>query len=135
LITAVDTNVLVDVFIEDSTHYAASANALRRSIADGTLVACDVVWAETAAAFDSDDDARSRLATLGVRFLPTDARSASGAGAIWRAYKRAGGRRTRLLPDFLVGAHATHQADRLLTRDQGFYRKYFRDLRVLDPAA
>lgn len=33
------------------------------------------------------------------------------------------------------GVHAIEQADRLLTRDRGFYRHYFTGLTVLDPAA
>ena len=40
----------------------------------------------------------------------------------------------RPVADLLVGAHALLQADRLLTRDRGFYRDYFRGLKVIEPA-
>jgi hypothetical protein len=45
VITAVDTNVLLDVFTKDAVFGGRSASALRRCIAEGSLVACDVVWA------------------------------------------------------------------------------------------
>lgn len=61
--------------------------------------------------------------------------SAELSGSAWRAYRRQGGARQRVLADFLIGAHATLHADRLLTRDRGFYRPYFQGLAVIDPAA
>ena len=39
----------------------------------------------------------------------------------------------RIVPDFIIGAHARQQSDRLLTRDRGFYRSWFAGLTVLDP--
>jgi predicted nucleic acid-binding protein len=135
MITAVDTNVLLDVFTGDATFGGRSRAALRGVLAEGGLVACEVVWAEIAAAFGGVGEAASALDRLGVRFAPLDADAAARSGRIWRSYRQNGGPRTRLVADFLIGAHAAATADRLLTRDRGFYRTYFEGLTVLDPTA
>jgi hypothetical protein len=99
------------------------------------LVACEVVWAETTALFADSDSARGALERLGVEFSQLDAEASLAAGAHWREYRARGGRRARVAADFLIGAHALHRADRLLTRDRGFYRAYFASLKVLYPGA
>jgi hypothetical protein len=40
-----------------------------------------------------------------------------------------GGRRSPMANDFLIGAHVLSMADRLLTPDRGFYRRYFAGLK------
>jgi predicted nucleic acid-binding protein len=134
MITAVDTNVLLDVLAGDPAYGSASLAALRAANLGGALIASEVVWAETAAGFGSPEHAAQALDALRVRLVPMDAPAAFAAGAAWGAYRRAGGRRVRMIADFLVGAHAVVHADQLLTRDYGFYRARFRDLRVVDPA-
>lgn len=134
MITALDSNVLLDVFLSDPRFGPASAAAIQRCIGAGGLVACEVVWAEIAPRFQTSSEATKAMGTLGVAFDPQDVGSALSAGMAWRSYRRAGGRRERLLPDFLVGAHAAARADRLLTRDRGFYRTYFKRLRIIDPS-
>lgn len=133
MITAVDSNVLLDVFGADPTFGPASREALRRCRAEGALIASDVVWAEVAAAFPSPGGAGEAMERLGVAFSALDAGAAALAGTAWRSYRRGGGERLRVIADFLVGAHAERQAERLLTRDRGFYRSYFAELRILDP--
>jgi predicted nucleic acid-binding protein len=134
VITAVDTNVLLDIFKPDPSFAPASAEALRRCLAEGALVACEVVWAEVAGEFRDSRSAGRALDRLGVGFSPLDAAGSLRAGDAWRAYRRGGGRRDRVVADFLIGAHALGNAERLLTRDRGFYRSYFKSLRVLDPS-
>ena len=98
------------------------------------MVACDVVWAEVAGWGRSPDDARADLDRMGIDFAAMTRQTALAAGASLMRYRRTGGSRERILPDFLVGAHALAQTDGLLTRDRGFYRRCFRDLVVIDPS-
>lgn len=55
------------------------------------------------------------------------------AGKIFRQYRRDGGPREHLVPDFLIGAHARRQADRIAAIDRGYLRRYFPGLKVVRP--
>ena len=92
------------------------------------------MWAEVATFFDSTAAASGAMDRLGVEFDPMTQPAAMQASESWRNYRRRDGRRDRVIPDFLIGAHALTQAERLLTRDRGFYRTYFSRLRLIDPA-
>ena len=72
--------------------------------------------------------------SLGVTFESLSEAAAVNAAEAWRRYRGRGGRRTRIVSDFLIGAHKLSVAVRLLTRDRGFYRRYFAGLTVLDPS-
>ncbi len=134
MITAVDTNVLIDVFGASPAHGAHSREALRSCSREGRLIACEAVWAEVTASFESAREAEEAMSRLGVDFSAMTSDAALHAGAAWKEYRDRGGRRNRVVADFLIGAHALSGADRLLTRDRGFYRSYFQQLSVLDPA-
>ena len=68
-----------------------------------------------------------------MAFDPLDRETALEAGIAWQRYRAAGGTRRRILPDLLIGVHATSRAERLLTRDRGFYRSAFESLVILEP--
>jgi predicted nucleic acid-binding protein len=134
MITAVDSNILLDILTGTEPQASASATALLEAQQEGAVVASDVVWAETAAWFESAEAHATAMSDLGVVYDAPGHRSAALGGRVWRADRSEGGTRTRLVPDFLIGAHASSQADRLLSRDRGFFRSYFTDLQVVDPS-
>ena len=135
MITAVDSNVLLDVLGADPTFGPASGNALRTALQEGQSLACEVVWAEVAGSFVSAAAAQDALKLLNMEFSPLTVEAAVRAGIASKAHRARGGLKTRVVADFLIGTHALFQADRLLTRDRGFYRAYFKPLKILDPTA
>lgn len=134
MITAVDTSVLLDLLTADKTFGMASRQAIRRAIGEGRIVACDAVFAEVMAAFGAREQAVEALRRLGLEYEPVQIAAAMTAGDVFREYRARGGKPDRVVADFLIGAHAQHQADRLLTRDRGFHRAYFAGLEVIDPS-
>jgi predicted nucleic acid-binding protein len=76
VITAVDTNVLLDVFGADPAFGERSRSAIKSALLEGGLVACDVVWAEVAAAFPSAGEVSAAMDRLGVRFAALDQQAA-----------------------------------------------------------
>jgi predicted nucleic acid-binding protein len=135
VITAVDTNVLVDILEPDPRHGAASGDALTRCLAEGTVIACDVVWAEVATVYgEKQAELLAALETLGIDYSEVTQEAALEAARHWHAYRSRGGTRQRIAADFIVGGHALAQCDRLLTRDRGFYRSSFTALAILDPS-
>ena len=136
---AVDTNILIDLLGDDVRADAAEA-ALRLAMASGPVVACDVVIAEVTAGLGHGADVLDVLEAMGLRYSALDERAAVRAGEMQRKYKQrrrdAGLTQSvpRAIPDFMVGAHAMMQCNALITRDEGFYRDYFKGLRVITPA-
>ena len=135
MITAVDSNILLDILGANPTFGPASAKALRTATQQGRLVVCDVVWAEVGGWFTTAEAAGEALRRFELEFSAITFEAALEAGIAWRTYREHGGTRMRVIADFLIGAHALHQADRLLSRDRGFYRSYFKRLSVVDPSA
>ena len=135
---ALDSSVVVDLLGGDE-RAAAAEDALRRALALGPVVVCDIVVSEVGAALGYGSNLVETLEEVGVRYSPTELRSAIRAGEMQRRYKQrltSEGRNPsarRSVPDFLIGAHALLQCNGLITRDEGFFRDYFKGLRVVVP--
>ena len=134
MVTALDTNILLDLFDATAPHHAESEDRVQAAYNAGGIVVCDVVYAELVPGFVERALLDEALREINATGSPLDTSIAWEAGVRWRRYRRAGGPRVRILADFLIGAHALAAADVFLTRHRGFYDTYFPDMMQAPPA-
>jgi predicted nucleic acid-binding protein len=129
---AADSSVLIDL-IEGGANSLAATEAVRRALNAGPLVLCEVALAELCTSLKGGSEVLQHLEEVGIRYSAMEPKSALRAGEMQRRYRQRGGNRSRTVADFLIGAHAMMQCDALISRDSGFYRDYFKGLKVIEP--
>jgi predicted nucleic acid-binding protein len=132
---AADSSVLIDLISGLDEGSEAAAAALRQALHTGPVVLCEVALAEVCTSVKAGSQIMDVLEDIGIAFSPMEPKAALRAGEMQRRYRQRGGLRSRTVADFLIGAHAMMQCDALITRDAGFYRDYFKGLRVIVPQA
>jgi predicted nucleic acid-binding protein len=134
VITAVDSSVILDVLVDDPTWKNASLAALKRARAEGGLIVCEMTIAEISPALEpGGHSVEELLGEWEMVYVPCGREAALDAGQGFTRYLSRGGKRGRIVADFLIAAHAQHHADRLLARDDGFKWDYFGKLTLLEP--
>jgi predicted nucleic acid-binding protein len=121
----------LDVLLDDPLYVEASEAALRDTAQNG-LVICEVVIAEIIPVL-AGASIHEFLSDWQIKFVPSSVESAILAGEMFHVYLERGGKRGRVVPDFLIAAHAQIHADGLLARDRGYYRDYFQKLNLREP--
>ncbi len=158
MIIAIDTNVLLDILLPNAAHVQKSLKCLTSFGHFDKLTICEVVFAELGSQFTSLPELTNFLSDTGIRVVSSNEQSLFEASIAWKRYaarKKATlvcpvcekvqksvcvscgntlSYRQHILSDFLIGAHAQIQADKLVTRDRRFYRNYFKGLDIITPS-
>lgn len=129
----VDTNVLLDLVTDDPVWADWSLAQLEAASLMGPLSINDVVYAELSVRYGRIEDLDRFLEAAGISMTTMPRAALFLAGKAFVQYRKAGGARAAVLPDFFIGAHAAVDQRPLLTRDVGRYRTYFPSVQLIAP--
>jgi predicted nucleic acid-binding protein len=129
----VDTNILIDIATRDPDWALWSLDQFDSASLAGPVFINKVVYAELSARYDRIEDLEEFLAQSEVDMALIPRPALFLAGKVFTQYRRAGGTKTGVMPDFFIGAHAMVAGLPLLTRDVRRYRTYFPALELITP--
>jgi predicted nucleic acid-binding protein len=128
----VDSNVILDVVQEESRWTAWSTSAIERFADEVALVINPIIYAEVSIGYRQIEEVETILPVDIYRREALPLEAGFLAGKAFLSYRRSG-KRTSLLPDFYIGAHAAVRGYRLLTRDTRRFRTYFPIVDLIAP--
>jgi len=133
-VVLVDTNVLVDVVQDDPDWGEWSLRQLRTQSQLHVLAINPVIYAELSLSFTTIEAVDNVVARLALEVVEIPRPALFLAGKAFVRYRRSGGAKTQVLPDFFIGAHAAVAGWTLVTRDAARFRTYFPKLAVIAPS-
>ncbi len=131
--TLVDTNVILDLFLDDPVWANWSETMLTQYSVDGALYINPIIYAELSIGFTRIEELEEAISRAGFEMLALPKEGLFLAGKVFLRYRQSGGTRSLPLPDFFIGAHAAVLNMPLMTRDGRRYRTYFPSLQLVTP--
>jgi len=154
MIVAVDTNILLDILLPDPNFKNSSLNLLMRYMKTSRLIISDVVYSELASQFSKEELLTSFMDDVNINLVGSSPDALWIAAKAWKKYVSSRDEalqcifcgkkeiikctkchsiitsRQHIISDFIIAGHAFVESDRLLTRDRGFYRNCFTELKI-----
>lgn len=129
----VDTNVLLDLVLDDPKWADWSQGQLETASLTHRLAINPVIYSELSMAFTRIEELEAVLADASLNYETIPREALFLAGKVFLDYRRRQGARTSVLPDFYIGAHAAVCQWPVLTRDSRRYRSYFPSVQLVSP--
>ena len=129
----VDSNIVLDVFLNDPKWADWSESKLDEYDQLGILCINSIVYSEISIGFNRIEDLESTIARAGFQMLEIPKEALFLAGKAYLKYKKRKGTKRTPLPDFFIGAQAAVQNLDLITRDVSKYQSYFPTVKLISP--
>lgn len=129
----VDSCVYLDIFTQDRTWYQWSSGAIEDAVGSDVVVLNPVIYAEISIRFSRIEELEAQLPGDVFQFWEVPKEAAFLAGKCHLKYRQRGGQKWSPLPDFFIGAHATVEDLKLVTRDPRRFKEYFPKLKLICP--
>jgi predicted nucleic acid-binding protein len=129
----VDSNVILDIFLDDPDWADWSETVLAKFSDRTTLYINPIIYTEVSAGFEKIEELEWALQQGGFQLLEIPREALFLAGKAYLKYRKAKGIKPSPLPDFYIGAQAAVLDLDLITRDKARYRTYFPTVRIICP--
>lgn len=129
----VDSNIILDIFLDDPNWADGSEAALAEASQSSSLYINQIIYTEVSIAFQKIEELEAALHNGGFQLLEIPKEALFLAGKAYLRYRKNNGTKRSPLPDFYIGAQAAVLGMDLITRDEGRYRTYFPTLRIKCP--
>lgn len=129
----VDSNIILDILLDDPNWADWSETALAHASQGSTLYINQIVYTEVSIAFQKIEELESTLNNGGFQLLEIPKEALFLAGKAYLQYRKGKGTKQSPLPDFYIGAQAAVLGMDLITRYEGRYRAYFPTVRIVCP--
>jgi hypothetical protein len=129
----VDSNVILDIFLDDPNWADWSESVLVEYSSDTDLYINSIVYSEVSIGFEKIEELESALNKSGFQMLEIPKEALFLAGKVFLKYRRSRGIKRSPLPDFYIGAQAAVFDMELITRDVTRYHTYFPSVRLISP--
>ncbi len=128
----VDSNIIIDVITNDPVWSEWSIQALEDHQADDLSIN-PAIYAELSHGYRSADETDKIVRLFGLKYVETPRDGLFRAAKAFGAYKKRGGGKNFVLPDFFIGGHAESSLCAIITRDVSRYQTYFSSVPLIHP--
>jgi predicted nucleic acid-binding protein len=129
----IDSNVLLDIFLDDPNWADWSEKKLDEFSQDYPLFINLIIYTEISIGFEYIELIDSILNDCNIKMLPIPKEALFLAGKVFFKYRKQAGKKTSPLPDFYIGAQAAVLELPILTRDTSRYYSYFPTVELVCP--